>query len=316
MRYFNAQSNLEAYLRLSRAAGDEWLAAIEDVLSPAVYGCYLSNPQGVVGSMSVLEVDAGTVCVLELCQGMELTCCRLQRPLVVWSVTGECNLTLHGAAGLSLYPLAVIPANSEFTLSAGDGSRLILVLPMNCLPQRRPCHKSSLAIASEIQRFMLMSGYLQDHQHACRVARDLFLRIDDLLARPVANACEDIPELDRRLVRVIEKIQSEPQWEFDLAELAKHAGVSERNLYYLMRRETGLTPYRYYQRCRLIRVRRRLVDCQCDVPHISWYAADEGFTHLGRFAALYRAHFGELPSETVQWRRSLQARDQGFAELA
>ncbi|MED5468374.1 MAG: AraC family transcriptional regulator, partial [Pseudomonadota bacterium] len=39
---------------------------------------------------------------------------------------------------------------------------------------------------------------------------------------------------------------------------------------------------------------------------ISWYAADEGFSHLGRFAALYREHFGELPSETVQWRRRLQ----------
>jgi transcriptional regulator GlxA family with amidase domain len=91
-----------------------------------------------------------------------------------------------------------------------------------------------------------------------------------------------------------------------LQELANHSGVSERNLYYLMKRETGMTPYRFYQRCRLIRVRRRLVDCQCDVPHISWYAADEGFSHLGRFAALYREHFGELPSETVQWRRRLQ----------
>lgn len=72
-----------------------------------------------------------------------------------------------------------------------------------------------------------------------------------------------------------------------------------------MKRETGMTPYRFYQRCRLIRVRRRLVDCRCELPHISWYAADEGFSHLGRFAALYRQHFGELPSETVQWRRRL-----------
>ncbi len=57
------------------------------------------------------------------------------------------------------------------------------------------------------------------------------------------------------------------------------------------------------------RVRRRLVDCQCAVPHISRYAGDEGFSHFGRFAALYREHFGELPSETVQWRRRLQAQE-------
>ena len=33
------------------------------------------------------------------------------------------------------------------------------------------------------------------------------------------------------------------------------------------------------------------------------------FSHFGRFAALYREHFGELPSETVQWRRRLQAQE-------
>jgi transcriptional regulator GlxA family with amidase domain len=110
------------------------------------------------------------------------------------------------------------------------------------------------------------------------------------------------------LHRAIEKIRDEPGWDFNLQELASHSGVSERNLYYLMKRETGMTPYRLYQRNRLMRVRQRLVDCQCDVPHISWYAADAGFSHLGRFAALYREHFGELPSETVQWRRNLQGR--------
>ena len=64
----------------------------------------------------------------------------------------------------------------------------------------------------------------------------------------------------------------------------------------------------------MTRVRERLVDCQCEVPHISWYAADEGFSHLGRFAAMYREHFGELPSETVQWRRNLLRRSVASAE--
>ena len=316
MRHVNAHADLDAYLRLNRASGDEWLAALKQLFWPAVYGCYLENPQGVVGSMSVLDVDSGNVCVLGLAQAMELTCCRLQRPLIVWAVQGQCEMTIHGAAGFRACAPAVIPADQEFTLSASEASRLVLLLPVNNLPLRRPADDEARAVASEIRRFMLISGYLHDHQHARQLTNALILRIESLLTYQTTATCAELPELDRRLVKVVEKIRAEPEWEFNLQDLAKHAGVSERNLYYLMKRETGLTPYRYYQRCRLIRVRKRLVDCQCDLPHISWYAADEGFTHLGRFAALYREHFGELPSETVQWRRRLQALEQPQTDLS
>lgn len=162
----------------------------------------------------------------------------------------------------------------------------------------------------------MKSDYFQDHQDARLETAALFDRLNQQLASGLARVPEELPVLDRRLVRVIEKMRGEPDWVFNLPELAQHSGASERNLYYLMKRETGLTPYRFYQRCRLIRVRRRLVDCQCDVPHISWYAADAGFSHLGRFAALYREHFGELPSETVQWRRRLQDQPPALTALS
>lgn len=306
MRTLDANPELEAYLRLNNAGYAEWRAAIARLLvCPRVEG-RLPRPQAVVGSLSALTVDAGIVCVLDLAQDMELVGCCVSQTLLVTAVQGHGEITLQGGSQLPVFPLAVIPAGRKFTLRIAEGSRLVLVYPVSGAVPAWPRPGLEVALAGHIHRFLLRSDYFQDHQDASGEAQALFDRLERQLVSGQVDLPEDLPVLDRRLVRVIEKIRSERDWEFDLQDLAQHCGASERNLYYLMKRETGMTPYRFYQRCRLIRVRKRLVDCQCDVPHISWYAADEGFSHLGRFAALYREHFGELPSETVQWRRRLQ----------
>ncbi|MDX5334874.1 MAG: helix-turn-helix domain-containing protein [Marinobacter sp.] len=306
MRTLDANPELEAYLRLNNAAYAEWRVAIAQLLAcPGVEG-RLPRPQAVVGSLSALTVDAGIVCVLDMAQDMELVGCCVSQPLLVTAVQGRGEITLQGGSRLPVFPLAVIPAGRKFTLRIAECSRLVLVYPVSEAVPAGPRPGLEVALAGHIHRFLMRSDYFQDHQDASGETQALFDRLERQLVSGQVDLPEDLPVLDRRLVRVIEKIRSERDWEFDLQDLARHCGASERNLYYLMKRETGMTPYRFYQRCRLIRVRKRLVDCKCDVPHISWYAADEGFSHLGRFAALYREHFGELPSETVQWRRRLQ----------
>ncbi|MFO7527675.1 MAG: helix-turn-helix domain-containing protein [Marinobacter sp.] len=170
---------------------------------------------------------------------------------------------------------------------------------------------SGSTICCLIDRFLLRARFFLHGEQAEAGTRQLISRLVELETTGQVLAGLASPVLDRRVKRAIDRIRSQPDWQFDLPELASHAGASERNLYYLMKRETGVTPYRFYQHCRLVRVRRRLVDCQCEVPHISHYAVDEGFSHLGRFAALYREHFGELPSETVQWRRALLDKESG-----
>jgi len=306
MRTLNTNQELEAYLRLNNAGYAEWLAAIAQLLACPLAECRLPRPQAVVGSLSVLTVDAGIVCVLDVAQDMELHGCLVSQTLLVNAIQGHSEITLQAGSRLSTFPLAMVPAGQTFTLRAVEGSRLVLVYPVNEAVPAWPQPGLEVALAGHIHRFLLRSNYFLDHLDASNETQALFDRLERQLVSGQVDLPEELPVLDRRLVRVIEKIRGEREWEFDLQDLAHHCGASERNLYYLMKRETGMTPYRFYQRCRLVRVRRRLVDCQCDVPHISWYAADEGFSHLGRFAALYREHFGELPSETVQWRRRLQ----------
>ncbi|MFO8140891.1 MAG: AraC family transcriptional regulator [Marinobacter sp.] len=307
MRTLNAKPDLEAYLRLNSASWGEWLAAVRELLHCSGMGCRLRRPKAVVGSLSALEVDAGRVCVLDVDQDIELTRCRLPQAVLVAQIQGRGEVILQGGSQRSTHPSLVILPGRAFTLRAWEGARLVLVSPLTKSVPSLLHKKQELALARHIHRFLLRSDYFQGHKEARVATTEFFGQLAQSLVTVNGGDTDELPELDRRLARAIEKIRSEPEWEFDLQALAQHSGASERNLYYLMKREAGMTPYRYYQRCRLIRVRRRLVDCQCDVPHISRYAADEGFFHLGRFAALYREHFGELPSETVQWRRRLQA---------
>lgn len=314
----HSKSELDAYLRLNRATSGEWLQALRQLLGCVDMTCSVRRSQAVLGSLSALEADAGLICVLNVTQDMELRHCQLAGALLVMPLEGRCEVTLAEGSRLPMVPLAMIPAEKNFTLTVGEGSRLVLAFPFKGELPRWPEPGLATALSDNLSGFLCHSDYFQSHEYACAGVNDLFAALEQLLLsgqrqRPDRRM---VPELDRRLVRVIDKIRCEPEWAFNLQELASHSGVSERNLYYLMKRETGMTPYRFYQRCRLIRVRRRLVDCQCDVPHISWYAADEGFSHLGRFAALYRQHFGELPSETIQWRRRLQELDRMSEGLA
>ncbi|MDR9424780.1 MAG: AraC family transcriptional regulator [Marinobacter sp.] len=312
MRNPDTRSELEAYLRLNRATSGEWLHALRQLLGCGKMACNVQRPQAMLGSLSALESDAGVICVLNVAQEMELGHCQLASLLLAMPIEGRCEITLAEGTRLPVVPLAMVPAEKNFTLTVGAGSQLVLAFPVNRELPRWPEPACAAALADNLSQFLFHSEYFQSHQHACIQASHLFATLEQVLLHgpPPHSESQGMPELDRRLIRVIDKIRCEPEWAFNLQELASHSGVSERNLYYLMKRETGMTPYRFYQRCRLIRVRRRLVDCQCDIPHISWYAADEGFSHLGRFAALYREHFGELPSETVQWRRRLQALDE------
>jgi AraC-like DNA-binding protein len=306
MRNLTAKPDLDAYLRLNRAAAGEWQAAIRELLACDDVGLTLERPQTVAGSLSSLSVDRGGVCALDLAQDAEVHLCGLPGTLLVVPVSGQCDVLVNGDCRQPAFPMAAITSSQAISVRACGQSRLILLNPEQWRSNVTPGQGVLAWMAERVNHFLLRSNFFQDHNDACAAADSLFDELDSIAREGGCEPNETPPELDRRLLRVIDKIRMEPAWEFDLQELANHSGVSERNLYYLMKRETGMTPYRFYQRCRLIRVRRRLVDCQCDVPHISWYAADEGFSHLGRFAALYREHYGELPSETVQWRRRLQ----------
>lgn len=101
--------------------------------------------------------------------------------------------------------------------------------------------------------------------------------------------------------RVVEFIDATPAKPFTVADLAVHAGVSERALHAAFRKQLGTSPMSYLRH-------RRLDDAHAELLHldpttgarVTDVALRHGFTHTGRFAAAYRQRFGESPSTTLR----------------
>lgn len=91
-----------------------------------------------------------------------------------------------------------------------------------------------------------------------------------------------------------------------MPEICAAVGVGPRTLVRAVRTVRGTTPSRHLHALALAEARRALLDGT--TASVREAALRCGFRELGRFAADYRAAFGENPSETLR-RHSRQAND-------
>ncbi|MFI8993854.1 AraC family transcriptional regulator [Streptomyces sp. NPDC053542] len=110
------------------------------------------------------------------------------------------------------------------------------------------------------------------------------------LADPAARTCP------RPVKRAVDAMQADPAHPFTVLELARLAGVAPRSLQAGFRQHLETTPMAYLRRLRLECAHRELVSAGPAVS-VTEVAGRWGFTHLGRFAAAYRARYGKLPSQ-------------------
>lgn len=103
----------------------------------------------------------------------------------------------------------------------------------------------------------------------------------------------------RVLKRAIDFIENRLTREISITEVGRAAAASVSTLERMFRAELGTSPSRYILHCRLQRVRKALIHARPDSASVASIALDNGFTHFGRFAGVYRRHFGELPSATL-----------------
>jgi transcriptional regulator GlxA family with amidase domain len=85
-----------------------------------------------------------------------------------------------------------------------------------------------------------------------------------------------------------------------IPELSRAVGVEPRQLRRACQAILGVTPVSYLHTLRLSEVKRTLSTQDGAASTITVVASRFGFHELGRFAAAYRAAFGEHPSETRQ----------------
>jgi AraC-like DNA-binding protein len=104
----------------------------------------------------------------------------------------------------------------------------------------------------------------------------------------------------RTVKRALDAMHAEPGRAFTAAELAGIAGVGIRVLQESFRRHVGMPPLTYLRRLRLDGVHAELTRSDPRQVSVSEVAYRWGFTHLGRFAGVYRARFGFSPSQTLR----------------
>jgi AraC-like DNA-binding protein len=102
-----------------------------------------------------------------------------------------------------------------------------------------------------------------------------------------------------RIARLQRWIDAHLDQEITLDRLCAVAGISPRSLQKALLAMRGQTPHEFVTSRRLAVARRRLEGASLPV-RVSTVALDCGFAHFGRFAASYRAAFGESPAETAR----------------
>jgi AraC-like DNA-binding protein/tetratricopeptide (TPR) repeat protein len=100
------------------------------------------------------------------------------------------------------------------------------------------------------------------------------------------------------LKKALDLLEADPARAWTVGEIASACGVGRRTLQRQFRRFVGRMPMEFVRDLRLDRARQELLrgSSRSKVTDI---ATRCGFNHLGRFAAQYRARYGESPSATL-----------------
>lgn len=101
--------------------------------------------------------------------------------------------------------------------------------------------------------------------------------------------------------RAVDYIRSSAGEVRTVQQVCQAAAVSYSTLERAFREAFGISPKQYLVQYRMSAVRQELLDLPAGLS-ITGVAHHWGFSHMGKFAADYKALFGELPSHTVQCR--------------
>ena len=142
------------------------------------------------------------------------------------------------------------------------------------------------------------------HREVARaLEHDLLHALANALAGP--EDCDGATSRQRKaaiMARFEKMLDAQSDRQLSMAELCAGTGVPERALRRCCEEVLGLSPTAYVRLRRLNLVRAALLRSDPAVATVGAVARHHGFSELGRFAAAYRAAFGESPSTTLQGR--------------
>jgi AraC-like DNA-binding protein len=117
--------------------------------------------------------------------------------------------------------------------------------------------------------------------------------------RTIAAGPDTSTVLPEGLARALSWLRANLDEPVHLDRLAQIAHVHPRTLERHFRSFLDTTPHRWVRRMRLVHARQELLTGDPETS-VTGIALASGFSQLGRFAARYSEHFGELPSQTLR----------------
>ncbi|MEP0324147.1 helix-turn-helix domain-containing protein [Bauldia litoralis] len=162
---------------------------------------------------------------------------------------------------------------------------------------------TSTEIASRSQRLSALQGELLDSssvdmtdQLLTYVESKISDTIFDIIpSAEIVEALHRRAHIAREVLRVFHNCIDDPP---NVTELCEKVGARERTLYLSCVEAYGRPPAQLLLELRLNAARRALAH-PGETTTVTAAASRFGFTHLGRFSALYGRQFGELPSTTL-----------------
>lgn len=130
---------------------------------------------------------------------------------------------------------------------------------------------------------LVLDGLLLGHRH----------NYSDVVDRRAA------PARPTAIGRAVDLLQSHPGHPWTVTGLAAEVHLSVRALHDGFARDVGMPPITYLRHVRLHRAHAELRASERGRTTVRAVATRLGILHLSRFAATYRATFGESPSETL-----------------
>jgi AraC-like DNA-binding protein len=190
-------------------------------------------------------------------------------------------------AALDRQVVTPLPVGASFDLAGGRGRAWASMVRLLHSELRGPDGLSSVPRMAARWRDLVISGLALTVEH------------------PYGDEPAGLqgPYRPRPVKRTLDAMHTEPWRPFTAADLAEIAGVGVRVLQESFKQHVGMSPLAYLRRLRLDAVHAELSRADPWQVSVSEVAYRWGFTHLGRFAAAYRARYGVSPSQTLKERR-------------
>jgi AraC-like DNA-binding protein len=188
-------------------------------------------------------------------------------------------------------------------------SDVIIQPPVQVVKRLRRLHAKACRLAEDKPQVVM-------HREGGRAIEQELIRalIDCLAVRQTRGNAKILARHIGIMAAFEEALAANIERDVGLVELSDLVGVPGRTLRLCCEKFLGMGPHRYLQLRRLHSARAALQRADPETGRVAEIAQRYRFMQLGRFAASYRAVFGEMPSNTLRQRSRFGER--GFAANA